>query len=104
MIYHNPKFRKRWQKLNFFEQMANIGSEVERAVLWREKDKEYSKLALYRALELLDLQVLKIRRIKKDSKNFYASENVWLIISFLTIFINLQTKNGATIFMPSIMQ
>jgi hypothetical protein len=50
MIYHNPKFRKRWQKLNFFEQMANIGSEVERAILWREKDKEYSKLAIYRAL------------------------------------------------------
>jgi len=57
MIYRNPEFRKKWQKLSFFEQMANIGSEVERAILWREKDKEYSKLAIYRALELLDLTV-----------------------------------------------
>lgn len=42
--------------------MAHVGSEVERTILWREKDKEYSKLALYRALELLDLTI-------KDPKN-----------------------------------
>jgi hypothetical protein len=103
MKFHKTLTKEKWFSLGFFEQMVNIGSEVERAILWRAKDKEYSKLALYRALELLDLTVEDFKN-KKDLNSFYATENVWLIISFLTIFINLQTKNGATIFMPSIMQ
>ena len=62
MIYQNLEFRKRWQKLSLFEQMANIGSEVLRAIDWRKKNSEYSQLALERALELLDLTV-------EDKKN-----------------------------------
>lgn len=57
MIFQNPKFKKRWQKLSFFEQMANIGSEVQRAINWREKNPEYSKLAFERTLELIDLTI-----------------------------------------------
>ena len=45
----------RWFELSLFEQMANIGSEVERAILWRSKNREYSIRAVERALELLDL-------------------------------------------------
>ncbi len=52
----------RWQKLSFFEQMANIGSEVERAINWKVKNQEYSQMAFERALELLDLTI-------KDEKN-----------------------------------
>ena len=37
------------------EQLANIGSEISRAINWWEKNKEYFKLAFYRALELLSL-------------------------------------------------
>lgn len=48
----------RWQKLTFFEQMANIGSEVERAIKWRDKgNKAYSQMAFERALELLMLTI-----------------------------------------------
>jgi hypothetical protein len=47
----------RWFGMNFLEQMANIGSEVERTILWREKNKEYSQKAFDRALELLDLTI-----------------------------------------------
>jgi hypothetical protein len=54
-IYHNDLTLERWQKFSFFEQMANIGSEVFRAMSWRQKNREYSRLALERALELLDL-------------------------------------------------
>jgi len=40
-----------WQKLSFFEQMANIGSEVERTIKWKNKgNAEYSRLAFGRAL------------------------------------------------------
>ncbi len=57
MNYQSENFRKRWGQLSFFEQMANIGSEVERAINWKEKKAEYSQLASDRTLELLDLTI-----------------------------------------------
>ncbi len=45
-----------WQKLTLLEQMANIGSEIERTISRRKKNNpEYATLALERALELFDL-------------------------------------------------
>ena len=55
--YSTKKFKKRWKKLTFFQQMANIGSEVIRAINWKGKNKEYSQMAIDRALELLDLTI-----------------------------------------------
>ncbi len=50
MNYHG------WKNRSLVEQLAHIGSEVERAIRWRQKDNsEYSRLAFYRALELIDL-------------------------------------------------
>jgi len=47
-----------WQKLSFFEQMANIGSEVIRAMNWKRKGNQgYSQRAFERALELLSLTI-----------------------------------------------
>jgi len=54
---HKRLARGGWQKFSLLEQLANIGSEVERAILWREKNKGYAKLAFERALELLDLTI-----------------------------------------------
>jgi len=46
----------RWNELSLLEQMGNIGSEVERAIKWKEKgNREYSMSAFERALELSDL-------------------------------------------------
>ena len=46
----------RWSQLTLLEQMANIGSEVERALNWRLKENPlYSQRAFERALELMDL-------------------------------------------------
>ena len=46
----------RWNQLPFLEQMANIGSEVERALNWRAKNNsDYCQQAFERVLELLDL-------------------------------------------------
>lgn len=45
-----------WKQLSFIEQMANIGSEVERALNWRiKKNTDYAQKAFERALELIDL-------------------------------------------------
>ncbi|MGM0365196.1 MAG: hypothetical protein ACQEP5_01525 [Actinomycetota bacterium] len=56
-VYHK-NLKDRWHQLTLFEQMANTGSEVERALSWRAKgNKKYSLLALERALELLDFTI-----------------------------------------------
>jgi hypothetical protein len=55
-----------WGKLNFFEQMANIGSEVERGITWRNKNSnEYSQKAIERAFELLNLTIASQQKQKK---------------------------------------
>ena len=53
---HQELAAGRWQKMSLIEQMANIGSEVERAFFAKEKNNvERSMKAFERALELIDL-------------------------------------------------
>ncbi|OIO80931.1 MAG: hypothetical protein COW11_01515 [Candidatus Omnitrophica bacterium CG12_big_fil_rev_8_21_14_0_65_43_15] len=53
---HNDLAAGRWKEFSFVEQMADIGSEVERALNWRVKNNAaYSQKAFERALELIDL-------------------------------------------------
>ncbi|OGH21422.1 MAG: hypothetical protein A2958_01365 [Candidatus Levybacteria bacterium RIFCSPLOWO2_01_FULL_38_13] len=63
LIYHKNLSKKHWFNMRLVEQMANIGSEVERTIIWKNKgNKQYQKLAFERALELIDLTL-------KDPKN-----------------------------------
>lgn len=56
----------RWNQLSFSEQMANIGSEVERTIGWREKDNpDYSRRAFERALELIDITINDQKNLKR---------------------------------------
>ena len=57
MTYRHKELASgRWGRLPLCEQMANIGSEVERALKWRAKcNAAYSRNAFERALELVDL-------------------------------------------------
>ncbi len=53
---HKDLASGRWNQLSLLEQMANVGSEVDRALKWKEKNNpDYSTKACERALELLDL-------------------------------------------------
>jgi len=55
-IQHKSLANGRWAQMPLCEQMANIGSEVNRALNWRIKNNDsLSKKAINRALELLDL-------------------------------------------------
>lgn len=57
-MQHTSLANGRWQTLSFFEQLASIGSEVERALNWQaKKNPEYSQRSFERALELLDLSL-----------------------------------------------
>ncbi len=66
---HKSLASGRWSKFSFVEQMANIGSEVERALNWRTKNNaDYSQRALERAFELIDLTLKDVKssaRIKE---------------------------------------
>jgi len=55
--FHTTQLEERWKKFSFVEQMGNVGSEVHRALLWREKDKNIFQNSIYRALELLDFTI-----------------------------------------------
>jgi len=57
-FFHKNLSTGKWQQLSFSEQMANIGSEVERAIKWKNKNKqERSQLAFFRSLELMDFTI-----------------------------------------------
>ncbi len=64
-FYHNNLSKGKWDEQNFAKQMANIGSEVERCIKWKNKDRtERSQLAFFRALELMDFTIA-------DKKNIH---------------------------------
>lgn len=53
---HQEPASGRWNEFSLLEQMAHIGSEVERALRWKAKENaDYSRRAFERALELLGL-------------------------------------------------
>ena len=59
IMLHKDLTPERWFKFSLFEQMANIGMEIERTISWRNANNpEYNKQAFYRALELLDLTIM----------------------------------------------
>ncbi len=75
----------RWKHLSFLEQMANIGSEVERALNWKAKQNhDYSQKAFERALELIDLTLdsvtgmsrfKELARVREAMVDFFAGPN-----------------------------
>lgn len=58
---HQELAKGRWYELSLPEQLANIGSEVSRAHIWQEKDKNIFWGAVERALELFDLTLMDSR-------------------------------------------
>lgn len=66
MAIHKEMALGRWARMSFVEQMANVGSEVGRALNWRKKgNAEYSRLAMERALELLDLTIAETKGLPR---------------------------------------
>jgi len=68
----------RWFKLSVVEQMANIGSEIERAINWRQKaNSVYAEMANLRALELFDLTLGDMRH-RTGLKEIARARELWL--------------------------
>jgi hypothetical protein len=61
-VQHRELAAGRWYQFSLVEQLANTGSEVERALNWKQRgNTEYSMRAIERALELLDLTIADAR-------------------------------------------
>ena len=77
-MQHTDLSHARWSRFSLAEQMANIGSEVARALKWREKrNMEYANLANIRALELFDL-TLSDTKHKAGLKEIARARELWL--------------------------
>ncbi len=76
-----------WRDFSLVEQMANIGSEVERAIKWRGRgDEKTSMSAFIRALELFDLTIgdpknrkrlKEITRARELFCDFFVGDNIY---------------------------
>jgi hypothetical protein len=56
-MIHTGLTTERWFKFSIFEQLANIGMDIERTIQWRYQNSDYSRKAFERALELVDLTI-----------------------------------------------
>ena len=66
MNIHKGLASGRWFELSLIEQLANIGTDIERAIRWKQKGNvEYSQQAFERALDLLDLSIIDIKNRKR---------------------------------------
>jgi hypothetical protein len=84
MTVHKDLAAGRWQTFTLVEQMANIGSEVGRALAWRERNPAIAGRAFERALELLDLtlgdpkhrgRLRELSRLRETLADFFAFDN-----------------------------
>lgn len=94
MQQHKELAQGRWFNMAIAEQLANVGSEIERTILWKNKNnRDYSDKAFVRALELLDLtaedmknkshlkEILRLREALVDyfvfDNKFSSSDDLW---------------------------
>lgn len=95
MVYqHKELANGKWNNLNLNEQLANVGSEVMRAINWKnKKNSQYSQMAWERALELLSLTIddhKNIRHLKElvrlyevlvdyfyADNSYHSSDKLW---------------------------
>ncbi len=82
---HQELAQGRWFTFSLMEQMAHIGAEVGRAINWKAKgNRQYSRGAFDRALELLDLTLddqkhrghtREIARVREALVDYFFGEN-----------------------------
>jgi len=74
-IQHKELEKERWEKMPFCEQMANVGSEVSRALNWLKKgNDDLSKRSVNRALELLGFTIKPIKKFSRLKELFRVRE------------------------------
>lgn len=68
-MLHKDLTPERWFKLSLMEQLANVGTDIERTINWRKRsDKTASDAAFDRAIELLDLTIADPKHKKQGGR------------------------------------
>jgi len=91
-MIHKGLTPERWFTYSLFEQLANVGMDIERTIEWRDKgDQEYSIKAFERALELLDLTIAdpkntrgarkELLRVRECLIDYFMYDNEYLFSS-----------------------
>ena len=75
-VIHKELAKEKWFQLSLCEQLGNIGSEINRALRWKDRDKDNFEDAVNRALELFDL-TLKDPRWKKRLKEIARARELF---------------------------
>jgi len=86
-MIHKTLASGRWFELSLVEQLANVGSDIQRTITWKKKGElEYSRKAFERALELLCLTIQdpknrkrlkEICRVKEALIDHFMYDNVY---------------------------
>ncbi len=112
-IYHKD-LQPRWKDFSIYDQMANIGAEIGRAINWRKKkNKVMSQAAFYRALELLDFtvddkknnirlqEILRVREVLVDDffgdNIYHSSDEQWEKYFYYYNLIARNNLNGSAV-------
>jgi hypothetical protein len=84
---HKELAAGKWNQLPFAEQMANVGSEIERTISWKTKGLlDYSQRAFERAIELLDLTIAdtgnrsrlkELLRVRETLVDYFMFDNTY---------------------------
>ncbi len=105
---HKELTKEKWSSYTLCEKMANIGSEVIRAIHWRKKNNtQYTVQAFHRALELFDFtfdttlskpQLREIARLRSALVDDFAGKNDFKSTDkhweqYFTAFTYLASKN-----------
>ncbi len=89
-VYHQLRASGRWFKFSLMEQMANIGSDVDRAIRWKKEGKvEYSNNAFERVMAMVDLTI-------EDPKNKGRLKEVLLFKETFTDYLLLDNSYSFT--------
>ena len=87
---HSQQANGEWSRRMIAEQLANVGSEVGRAISWKNKNNsEYSRNAFFRALELLDLTIA-------DKKNYRQLKELTRVREVLVDYFIGHNSYGST--------
>ncbi|HSV30988.1 MAG TPA: hypothetical protein VLH40_03065 [Atribacteraceae bacterium] len=86
-VFHKELAGGRWRTFPFIEQMANVGSEIERAMAWRKRGSVADSAAAFeRGLELLDLTIQdpgnrkrlrELCRLREALADYFVGENTY---------------------------
>lgn len=82
MVFHQELSSGKWSELSLAQQLGNVGSEVNRMINWRDKDKVIANGAFERALELIDLTLASLRgkyRLREVARARELLVSDWLL-------------------------